>query len=314
MLLSRSAALRALGTGFVANALVSEAGAQTLVPVRIGGAVDEGLTPVLYALSNDLFKRAGLDVTLSSSQNGAALASAIVGGSFTFAKGGLMAMIAAHVRGLPLKIIAPAVLFAGAPTLQLIAWKSGGIKSLADVNGKVAAVATLQSIDQLGTQAMIDADGGDSSSVHFIEMPYAAMQNALEAGRVAIASISVPTLLKVLESGQVHSFGNPYEAVAKRFLIGVWFCNADFANSNPAVVSRFVSVLHDAAVYTNAHHAETLQLIANYTGISLDTLRDMHRDVIGMDLNPRVIQPAIDAAYKYKYIAQTFDARELLLS
>lgn len=312
---SRKTVLATAGASLLASSMPAAAHAQSLLPVHVGASLDDGLTPVLYALKAGIFKNVGLDVTLTSAQNGAAVASAVAGGSVDIAKSALMSLISAHAHGVNFKLIAGAVLYlADALTLELCALKDGGIASLADVNGKTVAVASLQSLDQLSTEALIDQRGGNSATVRFIELPPAAMLGALESGRAAVASIVIPVLQTVLETGKVRVFGSPYDGIGKRFLVAGWFCTQDFATRNPIVVRRFAAAIREAATYTNAHHDETVPIVAEYTGIDPDVLRKMHRDTNATELDPRDIQPAIDAAYKYKFINTTFDAKDLIVS
>ncbi|HXP93937.1 MAG TPA: ABC transporter substrate-binding protein [Candidatus Binatia bacterium] len=291
-----------------------QAPAQTLTTVRVGAGLDDGLTPLLYALQTGMFKKAGLDVQLQSASNGAALAAAVAGGAIDVAKSALMSLITAYSRGLRFKIIAGAAQYRTvAPTDLLCVLKSSPIKSMADANGKTIAVATLKGLDMMATQVLIDKNGGNSSTVKFIETPFATMLSVLEQGRADIASISNPALSAALESGKLRSFGDPYGAIAPRFLIAGWFTTTDYARQNPTVVDRFSKVMRDASAYANAHHAETAPILAEYAHIDTDVVLKMNRLENATTLGPQLIQPAIDAAAKYKYIEAGFSAKELLL-
>src|SRR5579863_1039614 len=76
----RRTAIEILGTSLTVAAMRPlQARAQTLTTVRVGAGLDDGLTPLLYALHVGMFKKAGLDVQLQSSSNGAVLAAAVAG-------------------------------------------------------------------------------------------------------------------------------------------------------------------------------------------------------------------------------------------
>lgn len=311
----RRRALELTGASLLTFAVPAIARAQAVLPVHVGASLDDGLTPVLYALKAGIFKRIGLDVTLTSASSGAALAAAVAGGSVDIAKSALMSLISAHTHGVDFKLMAGAVTYTtGVQTVQLCTLKAGGIASPADLNGKTVVVDSLQSLNQMATQAMIDQRGGNSSTVRFIELPSASMLGALETGRADAASIANPMLQVVLETGKLRSFGDPYDAIGKRFLIAGWFCTQAFATLNPVVVRRFGAAVREAAAYTNGHHDETVPIVAEYSGLDPDVLRKMHRDTNATELDPREVQPAIDAAYKYKFINRTFEAKELLVS
>lgn len=313
MTFNRRRSLQLAGGALALGAFPARAGARILHSVHVGASLDDGLTPVLYALKAGIFRMNGLDVTLTSAQNGAALATAVAGGAVDIAKSALLPLINAHLHGIDFKLVAGAVLYVnGALSDQLCVLATGPIASLADMVNKTIALATLQSLDQMTSEAAIDQHGGNSASCRYIEIPPGAMLDALESGRADMASIVTPTLQAVLETGKVRSFGNPYAALGERLLIAGWFCTQGYAQRNPAAVRAFATSVDEAAAYTNAHHEETIPIVSAYTGIAPDVLRKMRRDTNATSLDPKDIQPAIDAAYKYKFIATTFNARDLI--
>jgi len=308
--LARRTALGLLGAAAAPRPLR----AQPLTVVRVGAALDDGLTPLLYALHVGAFKKAGLDVQLQGSQNGAALAAGVAGGAIDIAKSALMSLLTAYVRGVRFKIVAGAALYTGAsPTTLLCVLKDSPMRSLADANGKTIAVSTVRGMDSIGTQALIDRSGGDASTVKFIEMPSSAMLVALQQGRADIASIITPALGAAIATGTVRTFGDPYGGIAPRLLIAAWFASGDYVARNPTVAQRFARVMRDANAYANTHHDETVPLLAEYSHIDPEVIAKMNRLTNATTLEPALVQPAIDAAAKYKVIDAPFPARELLL-
>jgi NitT/TauT family transport system substrate-binding protein len=304
-----------LGAGVATAALGTRAArSQTLTAVRVGGGVDDGLTPLLYALNAGMFKRSGLDVQIQASANGAALAAALVGGGIDVAKSALMSIITAYARGVHFKIIAGSAQYLTVePTDQLCVLKTSNIKALADMNGKTIAVSTLRGLDMIGIQAMVDKGGGNASTVQFVEIPFSAMLSALEQGRTDVASISNPHLAAALESGKVRTFGDPYGGIAKRLLIAGWITTGDYAAQNPSIVQRFAQVIEQANAYSNAHHDETAPILAQYAHIDPAVILKMNRLTNATTLDPGEIQPVIDTVARYKIIDKPFSAKELLL-
>ena len=284
--------------------------------VRLGASLDDGLTPVLYALQAGIFARQGLDVTVIPSLNGAALAAAVAGGSMDIAKSALMSLLTAYAHGVRFKIVAGGTIYdPKTPTDALCVTAASPIRSPGDLSGKTVAVGTLKSLDQMSIQALIDEHGGKSSGVRFIELQYSAMLTALEQGRADCASIANPILQDVLDSGKARSIGAPYDALGSGFLEAAWFCSADFAQRNADTARRFGAAFREAAAYTNVHHDETIPLLAAYAKLDPDVIRKMNRDTIATgNVAPGAIQPCIDAAYKYGYIAAPFAAQALLVA
>jgi ABC-type nitrate/sulfonate/bicarbonate transport system substrate-binding protein len=77
-------------------------------------------------------------------------------------------------------------------------------------------------------------------------------------------------------------------------------------------VKTFARVVAAAATYTNAHPAETVKLLADFTGVSADDIARMPRVRNGSSLTPELIQPVIDAAVKYGTTKATFPAADLI--
>lgn len=307
----RRIALLAPALAFLA--LAAPARTQTLATLRLASQPADDVTPVLYAQHAGLFAKAGLNVEITRMTSGAAVTAAVVGGSVDIGKSSLMPLINAHIRGVQLKLIAPGELWLTAePISGLVVLKSANITSGRDLNGKTVSTAALRDLLELGTRAWVDQHGGDATTLHFIELPSSAVPAALTDGRIDAANLSNPNLAQVVASGKVRIIGRPDDAIAKRFLITGWFTTADFADQHRDAVERFARVVREAAAYTNAHHAETVPVIAPFWGIDPAILASMERATAGSLLNPREIQPMIDAAVKYKIIDSGFDARELI--
>jgi NitT/TauT family transport system substrate-binding protein len=312
-MLDRRSALALLGAG-AAGLSGGRAAAQTATPVRLGASLDDGVTPALYALESGIFKRMGLDVALTRSTSGAALAVAVAGGSIDIAKSALMSIITAYAHGIHFKVVAGAAVYnAKAPTDLLCVLKSSPIRTPADLKG-VVAVSSLQSLEQMSIQSAIDQHGGNSANVHFIELPFVGMFGALQQGRADAASIGNPILQSVIDSNAVRSLGDPYAALGDGFLEAGWFCTEQYARDQADSVQRFSAAMREAATYTNAHHDATVTLLADFAKMSPDVIRRMNRLTNATTLTPAAIQTSIDAAYKYGYISTSFSAAELLLS
>lgn len=308
-MIARRAMLAAVG----AAALPRAARAQTMPTFRIGMALTDGVTPVLYGIRTGAFKAANVDVQLVAGNSGAALAAAIAGGSLDIAASSLMPLITGHARGVQLRIIAGSSIYsADAPTSELCVLKTSPIKTFADFAGKTIAVLAGHSLDTLGIMALVDKSGASSSALRFLETPSSLMRGALENGRADVASISEPNLELALDGGTLRTLGDPYAGVVAGCMIAAFFCTPEFLARNREAIDRLTAVLYRVTAYTNAHHAETAPLLAEYAHMDPELVRLMTRLTNATSLDLRVIQPAIDLAAKYKYIDAPFDAKELV--
>lgn len=307
--MNRRAALGAFLAALVPAAARSAAPAV----VRIASAADDDVTPILYAQRAGLFSRAGLDVRLERLSTGAVVAAAVASGHVDIGKSSLMAIVAAHARGLPFTVLAPSGLYDTAdPTAKLIVPRDSAIRTARDLNGKTIPTTALNELMQIATEAWVDRRGGDWRSLHFIEMPGSAIAPALADGRVAAATLHYPYLQVALDSGRFRVLGQPLDAIAPRFPIAVWFAGKGYVGANRDAVDRFVAVLRDASLWTNAHHRETVPLLAAFADLPAAVIARMHRATSGTRLEPGDLQPLIDAAARYGVIARPFEARELV--
>lgn len=307
-------AFAGLGTAWLAAA--SAAGAQPAAQplrLRVETAPDEDSVACLYAQESGIFRRLGLDVELQASRSGSAIASAVVGGAVDVGKSSLTGLITAHVRGVPFVLIAPAALYdSAAPVTGTVVRAGSALRTPRDLDGKTVSVQSLKGQMQIATMAWIDDHGGDSSSVQFVELPPPSVLPALEAGRIDAATCANPTLSELLASKSARLLGWSSDSMGKHYLLAAYFCTAAFAAKNPEVILRFARGIAQGAAYTNGHRAQTIPLVARFTSIAPETIARMTRVTCAQTLDPRDIQPVVDASVRYKLIPAAFDARDLI--
>lgn len=314
MRFSRRIALTlALLAGPALGVPASAPGQAELPVIRIGAVANDQATPLLYALHAGLFKRAGLTIELQKMSNGTAIAAAVAGGSLDVGKAATIAIITAYTKGIPFTIIAPTTLYrAEDPDVALVVPVNSPVRSAHDLIGKTLGVTSLVTIESLGTRAWLDANGGDSKSMRFVEVSASAMLPALVEGRIDGAPIFEPNLEQALTSGKVRVLGHPYDAISKRFEDSAWFTTRDWVAKNPQAAARFSAVMHEASLYTAAHEAETLPLIADFAGLDPAQLAHMTRPYPAPYITQTELQPVIDVAARYGIIPKPFPAGEII--
>jgi NitT/TauT family transport system substrate-binding protein len=286
---------------------------QTLTPLRVAAVPNDDVSPFLDAQQSGLFRRAGLDVSIVQATAGAAIAAAVVSGSYDIGLISMMATITGHVHGLPFVMVAPSLLYlASDPAQLLLVLKDSPLKSVRDLAGKVVSCSSIRDVSWISTRASADQSGIDSETIKFVELPMSSVPAALEQKRIDVGSILNPTLDEALATGHFRSIGAPFDAVGKRWMIAAWCATSDYVAKNRDAIDRFAAVMRTATLYANTHHAETAPLLAAFSGIETAHVLAMKRVTCGEYLDPRDIQPAIDAAAKYKIIDKGFPAQELI--
>lgn len=287
--------------------------AQEAVSLKLLSPPSDDVTPGLYALKAGLFRKYGLNVEIGPANSGAATLAALAGGSAQIALSSTLPIVAARARGLTFMIIGPAgICSPEVPYALMLVKKDGPIRTGRDMNGKTIASSSLRDLLAIASFAWIDQNGGDSATVKALELPASAILPAIDDGRIDAATIVSPRLTEAIDSGRVRVLGNSFQAVGRRFLIAGWVATKEFCERNPDVVARFARAVREATAYTNAHHDETVEMMAEYAKLDPKIVAHSTRSLDTEYTEPRDLQPMIDAAVKYKVIERPIDPRELI--
>jgi len=103
--------------------------------------------------------------------------------------------------------------------------------------------------------------------------------------------------------------GKPLDVIAPQFLVSAWVATVDYIARNPENINAFVAALAESSRYTNAHQAETTDMVAQFSGQDPAILSHGVRTVTGESIALPEVQKPLDFAYKYGVIDQHFDAR-----
>lgn len=288
-------------------------GQNELVTLRLSGSPVDDVMPVLYAQRAGLFRQAGLNVELTRANSGAAISAAILGGSVDIGKGNITSIVVAHAHNIPLVIVAPAALYdPKTPDAVILVAADSPIRAPRDLAGKVIGSPSLTDLSTLSVEAWFEQNKIDPHAAQFVELPFPAMQAALEEGRVQAVVQVKPFISAAVDAGKARVLALNYSAVSSRFLESAWFTTADFVAKNKQTIAKFQRIVAQASAYTNAHPAETVDLLASWAGIDPQRAARVPRIVTGTTLRPAEIQPVIDIASKYNLIPKAFDAREIM--
>jgi NitT/TauT family transport system substrate-binding protein len=281
------------------------------VTLRIGAAANETYAGVYYAQDMGFFRDAGLDVEITTMVSGAAIVAGVVGGALDIGGAGTSAIANAHIRGLPVYMVAPGGIYTTAsPTSGLIVGKTSAIRSAKDLSGKVVAVTTLHDIAQAAVMSWIDKNGGDSSSVQFIEMPASEMGAAVTAARIDAAFVPEPNFSQALSDTRL--LGPAYDGIAPRFMVIGWFSTKSYLDANLDTAKKFNAVMRRTADWAAKNPQRSAEILAKYSKLPAEVIAGTHRAASSQTIDPALIQPVIDTCVQYKIMPQRFPASDLL--
>ena len=307
-MLKRAAAILAF---VVLSATVTSAQGPTVI--RVAGPPNEGYRDVYYGVQAGLFAKYGLDVQPRITNGGAVVLAGLAGGSFDVAYTNLVPVLQAHLHGLPFQIVAPSTIFTSERSQNaMLVTTNSPIRSARDLNGKTIGTQSLQDLNSVAMRAWMDKNGGDSKTIHVIEVPSAAAVATLTSHRIDAMALSEPLLTMALLTGKVRVLAKPQGAIAERFQAQVFVATSDFVTAHQDAMDRFAQAMHEAAMYTNAHLAQTTPLVASFSDVPADVIARSVRSIDADYVAPQYIQPLIDFAAKYGMIAHGFPAEEII--
>lgn len=309
----KRSAMIALGAGFAVAPRIARA--QTLKTLRIGVLPSDFAAQVYYANDLGMFAKAGYAVEFTPMRNGPAVAAAVISGSLDFGYSNILSLAVAHGKAFPFMLIASANMYSSAaPTVGLIGVKaSGPVMNAHDLIGKVMGVGSINNITHIGAMSWMDATGGDSTKVKYIELSISELAPAILANRIDAGVMDQGVYPTLGKSGDpIRVIAHSFDTVGSLFCSGGWFTTADWIAKHPMDAKKVAAVLIEAGAWGNTHHRESAAIVAKYVSGNADEINATTRVEYGTALTPALLQAPIDAAAKYKAIKTTFPARELI--
>jgi NitT/TauT family transport system substrate-binding protein len=286
--------------------------AQALAQLKVSTIPFDAGSEAFYAKDQGFFAKQGLDVTVNPVGNGPAIAAAVASGAVDIGFSNALSIETAYKKGLPFVFIAPAAIYSSAaPTSVLMVPKDSPLKTAKDLNGKTIAVNGLRNIAEYAPSNWIDKNGGDSSTVKFIELSPAETPAALEAHRIDAAHVAEPQISQAKATSRI--FAKTYDLLGDGFMIAGYFTTRPWADAHPDLVRKFQAALRETARWANAsaNTDASADIMAKYAKLDPALVRGSVRAKFGDTLSAAAIQPTIDLAARYKLL-DPFPASELI--
>jgi NitT/TauT family transport system substrate-binding protein len=179
-------------------------------------------------------------------------------------------------------------------------------RSAKDLNGTTIGVISVGGIALLCVQGWIDRNGGDFGSLKMVEVTAAETVAALDQNRIAAGVLSDPQLSA--ERSRIRIIGKCYDAVAPKFMLTVWFSTTDWANKNPDPVRRFAEAMNAAEDWAERNPEQSRDVLEKWFKTKVVHMHHFHSRTI----EPGMLQPVLDAAFKYKLVTKQLSAGDLI--
>jgi len=221
------------------------AGAAETVKVAIPqrGAWDTSFTEL--GVGQGFFQKQGLDIQITYTQGGASNEQAVISGSVDIGVGtGFLGIIAAYVKGAPVRIISPEA--TGAPDIFWYVKADSPIKSMKDLHGKTVSFSEPGSSSNLILLTLLQQAGVSDAKV----LPVGAAPNGLPqvmTGQIDASWSTPPTGLKELKANEIRIIarGNDSPDV-KNETVRVNAVNLNFLQAHRAAVVGFTKAYKES--------------------------------------------------------------------
>jgi len=273
------------------------------------------LSPFFVAQDLGFFKDAGLEINVTAMVGGAAIAPALASGALNVGWSNVVSIYQGHLQGFDYRFIVNGAINKRATNDEfgLLVRADSPAKTGKDLEGKTMATNTLRNITQLMGLHWVDNNGGNSSRVKWVELPFPQMEPALvnqqiDAFVAVEPFVTVPS--KVNKKARV--LGHPAGGVAPRRLIASYFGSEAWIRKNADAVKAFITAYNRGIDAHNADVEKAKATIAKYTGLKPEFLKEMPLPAFEKKFLESDLQPMIDVAFHYKLIDRKFPAKEVI--
>jgi NitT/TauT family transport system substrate-binding protein len=291
----------------------AEGGEGDLREIKVGVIPIVDTAPIWLGAEKGFFEEEGLDLEIVTTTGGAAAVPGVVSGSFDVAFGNTISTMVAVDQGLPLKYLTNGLATTGEdPDVgAVLAGPDSGISAPADLAGKTVAVNNLNNIGDTTIRSVVEEDGGDPSTIEFVEIAFPDMPAALERGQVDAAWVLDPFKTAGLEQGATLVTNNFADFDPELDIAG-YFTTMETFESDPELVDAFTAAMTRSLEYAEENPDEVRDIVGTYTKIDEAGREAMTLPRYRADFDRDAMTKLGEAAVKYGTLDNPPNLDELL--
>lgn len=310
-------ALSACGSGSPsgsADGSAAESGGAGLEKITVGVIPIVDTAPIFLGDSKGFFEEEGLDLDIQTATGGSAIVPGIQSGSYDFAFSNYVSLMVANDKGLSMKVVANGVTTSGNADGDfgaVVVNEDSPIKTPKDLAGKKVSVNNLSNIGDITVSQVVKDDGGDPSTVDFVEVPFPDAPAALENGIVDAAWILDPFLVQAKGDG-ARVVSNNFADFDPELDIAGYFTSAETVAAEPELTAKFQRAMNKSLEYAQENPQEVRDIVGTYTKIDEETRGKLVLPRYRVDINTEAAQKLGDAAQEFGAINKPVDLESLL--
>ncbi|HTW15895.1 MAG TPA: ABC transporter substrate-binding protein [Nocardioides sp.] len=253
------------------------------------------------------FEKQGLDVEFVTVATPAEATPQLLGGKVDFALMDVTTPVIARSEGVPIVMVAPgatgtALNAEGMGTGNFWVAKDSDITSIEDIQNATFGIPQTKSQIWVDVRTVVDAEGGDSSKIEFVEVPNTIA--ALKSGSVDVVTTAEPAGTAALADPDLQHLAG-FVAGGEGELAYTYVTSEKFAQSNGDTVEKFATAILDANKLLNADPALPAQIAETYVDAPAELLQKAVYQQFGEEaIDEEIVEAGIDRVLRYDLIAE----------
>jgi NitT/TauT family transport system substrate-binding protein len=260
---------------------------------------------IWLGVDQGFFEDEGLDVKIETAGGGAAIVPGVVSGDYDFGFSNYVSLMFANSQFGADSPMSMSVVANGVTASEDLEKDFGGvvvsadsdIQTAADLEGRSVSVNTLANIGDSTVSQIVTDDGGDASTIDFVEVGFPDAPAALENGQVDAAWIVEPFLTQAVEAGARVLFYN-FNGFDPELDVAGYFTSAQTIQEKPEVVDAFRTAMNRSLDYANENPDEVRRILGTYTEIDAELIEKIalprFRPEVDLDAAQRLADAAVE--------------------
>lgn len=255
------------------------------------------------AIDEGIFEKHGLEIEVVPAQGGANAIPALLSGDIQFAIGQPFGPIRADQQDLGVAIIGDYAnsLAEGTDVNAVVALAGSGITRPADLAGKKVSVNTVGAAGDLTIRKAVQDDGGDPSTIEFVEVAFPDVPAQLEAGTMDAAWAPDPFRAMIVGKGGT-SVVQPYQATIPGLSVLTNITTQKLIDEKPDLVKAYSEAMSEALDWAADNEDAVRAAIATNLKIPAEAAAGITLPTFTWDLADAGIEDLGALAVEFKYI------------
>ncbi|MFD6754871.1 MULTISPECIES: ABC transporter substrate-binding protein [Micromonospora] len=252
-----------------------------------------------------IFAKRGLSVEVLPAQGGAQAIPALLNGDIDFAIGQPFGPFRADLQDLGVVMIGNyASSYAEGDDINaVVASAKSGITRPAELAGRRVAVNSLGAAGDVTIMAAVEKDGGDPSTIKFVEVAFPDAPAQLEAGNIDAAWVPEPFVTQLRSRGDTFIVA-PYQAVVPGLTTLTTITTKERTEKDAKLVDDFAAAMKETLQWAqdSANETAVRQAIKDNLQLPEPVADSVKLPEFGWDLDRTSLQTLAELAQKYRVL------------